>query len=119
MKKFKNEVVKGYNGQSIIWNIDNKLQELKLVNVMWIILNSFNMQTQKDCIEGAKVANELDNVVKEEKDIIELEDTTHYWFYQVAEKITPSMFKVNGNAVYLQIKDGYIKEDKEVVTKRR
>jgi hypothetical protein len=111
MKKFKNEVVNGYNNKPIVWNIDGKQQELKLVNIMWIILNSFNMQTQKDSIEGAKVANVLDEVVKDEKDIIELEDTTHYWFYQVAEKLTPSVFKINGNAVYLEIKDGWIKEE--------
>ena len=119
MKKFKNEVVKGYNGQPIVWNIDSKQQELKLVNVMWIILNSFNMQTQKDCIEGAKVANELDSIVKDEKELIELEDNTHYWFYQVAEKLTPSIFKVNGNAVFMQVKDGWIKEKEEVTTRRK
>lgn len=112
MKKFNNDVVKGYNGKSIVWKIDGKDQELTLVNVLYAIMNSYNVTTQKDSVECANVSRVLDKVI-EDGGVIELEDTTHYWLSQVAEKVTPSVFKVNGNVVYLTIKDGWIKEEKE------
>ena len=118
MKKFNNDVVKGYNGKPIVWRIEGKDQELTLANVMYAIMNSYNLATQKDSVECANVSRVLDKVVAGEEPLIELEDTTHYWLSQVAEKVTPSVFKVNGNVVYLAIRDGWIKEEKETPKRR-
>jgi hypothetical protein len=116
VKRFNNDLVNGYNDKPIEWNIDGKLQELKLSNVMTIILNFLHnngkMTTQKDSIEGAKLAIVLDKIIKEPNQVIELEDSNHYWFYNVAERFTPMLFGVNGNHVYTAIKDGWIKENK-------
>jgi len=111
MKRFKNEVVNGYNDKPIIWNIDGKMQELKLINVMWIILNSYKMTTQKDSIEGAKLAKSLDKIVSNELDIIEMDEVTYFWFIPIAERSTPALFGVSGNVIYTLIKDGFIKEE--------
>jgi hypothetical protein len=109
MKRFNNEIVKGYNGKPIMWNIDGKTEELMTLNAFYLVLNGCKMLTQKDSIEGAKLALALDKSKDEEQ--IEVEESTHDWFKLMAEKLTPSIFGVNGNVVYLLIKEGFIKDE--------
>ena len=111
MKRFNNEVVNGYNGKALVMNNDGKQEEMKLSNVLYTIMNGMSIRTQKDSIECAKLSRVLDKVVGEELKVIEMEDGTHDWLKLVAENVTPSLFRVNGNVVYVVIKEGFIKEE--------
>ena len=118
MKKFNNAVVNGYNGKPIMWNIDGKVQELKTVNAFFLVLNNYKMMSQKDSIEGSKLAIALDKVVTGEDEIISIEEGTHDWFKLIAERLTPGIFGVNGNVVYMFVKEGFAKDKEKEDNKR-
>ena len=85
-----------------------ELKEARLDFVMRVILNNAPLQTQQDSINGMRLAQALDKV-KNGAEPIELEDGVHDWFKPVAEKLTPSIFRVNGNLVYKHICEGFEK----------
>ena len=113
-KVFKNIVLNGYNGEPMRMGVrenDNDLpefKEAKLDLVMRVILNNAPLQTQQDSINGMRLAMALDKV-KNWAEPIELEDGVHDWFKPVAEKLTPTIFRVNGNLVYKHICEGFEK----------
>ncbi len=113
-KVFKNVVLNGYNGEPMRMAVrenDNDLpefKEAKLDLVMRIILNNAPLQTQQDSINGMRLAQALDKA-KNGAATIELEDGVHDWLKPVAEKLTPTIFRVNGNLVYKHICEGFEK----------
>lgn len=113
MKIFKNTIIKGYDGKSI------PLQELKdgkteiigatSLHIFYAILNLSPIQTQNDSIQGMRMALALDKV-KDKGGNIELEDGIHDWLKPLAEKLTPQLFRVNGNIVYQYVCEGFEKQ---------
>lgn len=107
-KKFKDTTVLDYKGESIkILKVQGtEPEELTLKQIFWLILNNAPLQTQNDSIQGQRLAEALDGA----KDgTIEFEDGVHDWLKPVAEKITPQLFRVNGNLVYKHICEGFEK----------
>ncbi|KKN23713.1 hypothetical protein LCGC14_0902140 [marine sediment metagenome] len=113
-KVFKNIVLNGYNGEPMRMAVREndgdpiELKEAKLDSVMRIILNNAPLQTQQDSINGMRLAMALDKA-KNGAATIEIEDGVHDWLKPVAEKLTPSIFRVNGNLVYKHICEGFEK----------
>jgi len=113
-KIFKNIVLKGYNGESLKMGVREnegdplELKEARLDFVMRVILNNAPLQTQQDSINGMRLAQALDKA-KNGAETIELEDGVHDWLKPIAEKITPSIFRVNGNLIYKHICEGFEK----------
>ena len=113
-KGFKNIVLKGYNGESLKMGVREnegdplELKEARLDFVMRVILNNAPLQTQQDSINGMRLAQALDKA-KNGAETIELEDGVHDWLKPIAEKITPSIFRVNGNLIYKHICEGFEK----------
>lgn len=112
MKTFKNVVLKDYKGEPIKWtnrtdNGDIETNDLKLANILFMILNNAPLQTQNDSIQGVSLAKSLD-AAKNGADI-EIEDGVHNWLKPIAEKLTPQLFRVNGNIIYEHIKEGFEK----------
>ncbi|KKN38047.1 hypothetical protein LCGC14_0757590 [marine sediment metagenome] len=105
-KVFKNIVLDGYDGKPMKGPED--VGELYLVHVMRVILNNAPLQTQQDSINGMRLAQALD-AVKNGVEAIELEEGVHDWLKPIAEKLTPALFRVNGNIVYKHICDGFEK----------
>lgn len=115
MKVFKNTVVLGYNGKPVMLPVGTaapgKEPEMKvamLTNIFWLILNNAPIQTQQDSIQGQRLATALDAA----KDTIEVEEGVHDWLKPLAEKVTPQLFRVNGNTIYKLIKEGFEKPNK-------
>ena len=113
MKVFQNVVIKNYKGEPIITKgTDRNGQEvdegeLRLVNVLWIILNNAPLKTQNDSIQGMRLAEALDKA--KDNGVIEIEEGVHDWLKPIAEHLTPQLFRLNGNNIYLVIKDGFDK----------
>lgn len=116
MKVFKNTVVLGYNGKPIMLPIGGTpapgeqpaMKIAKLTNIFWLILNNAPIQTQQDSINGQRLAQALDAA----KDTIEVEEGVHDWLKPIAEKVTPTLFRVNGNTVYRLVCEGFEKPHK-------
>jgi len=109
-KKFKNEVVKGYNGTPIKIPVNEKeTKELNLESALWIVLNNSPIKTMNDSIQGMRLAKALDEA--KDKDIIEIEEGVHDWLKPLAEQVCPQLFRVNGSLVYDLIKEGFIKPE--------
>ena len=114
MKKFQNEVVKGWDGKPLksrVQGADGQVaeeKELKLENVLWIILNNAPLKTQNDSIQGQRLAKALDKA--KDNGVIEMEEGVHDWIKPIAEQLTPGLFRINGNNVYELIKEGFEKE---------
>lgn len=113
-KVFKNTAVLGYNGKPImlptgaVSGEEPVMKMAKLTNIFWLILNNAPIQTQQDSINGQRLAQALDAA----KDTIELEEGVHDWIKPIAEKVTPQLFRVNGNTVYKHICEGFEKPHK-------
>lgn len=113
MKVFQNVVITNYKGEPIITKrTDSNGQEvdegkLRLVNVLWIILNNAPLKTQNDSIQGMRLAEALDKA--KDNGVIEIEEGVHDWIRPIAENLTPQIFRLNGNNIYLVIKDGFDK----------
>jgi len=107
MKKFKNIVFEGHDGKPLQYTErEGEVKALKTYNMLWVILNNAPIQTQEDSINGLRLAEALD----ESRDVIEIEDGVHDWLKKVAEKVTPPLFRINGNLVYKFICEGYEEE---------
>ena len=108
IKRFKDTTVPDYKGEPIkVFKPGNtEPQELTLKQIIWLILNNAPLQTQNDSIQGMRLAQALDDA----KDgYIEFADGVHDWLKPIAEKVTPSLFRVNGNLVYQYICEGFEK----------
>ena len=115
MKVFKNTVVLGYNGKPMMLPVgvsepgkEPEMKVAKLTNIFWLILNNAPIQTQQDSIQGQRLAQALDAA----KDTIEVEEGVHDWLKPLAEKVTPQLFRVNGNTIYKLICEGFEKPHK-------
>lgn len=119
VKKFENKVINGYNGKPIrtqkavgesgqVGIVDCRLQE-----ILWLLLNNAPLRTQNDSIQGMRLAQALDKA--DGAEIIEIEEGVHDWLKPIAEQLTPSIFRVNGNLVYDLVKDGFIKAKEPTV----
>ena len=107
-KKFKDTTIPDYKGEpiKILKPGDTEPTDLTLKQVLWLILNNASLQTQNDAIQGMRLAQALDT----SKDgVIEMEEGVHDWLKPVAEKVTPQLFRVNGNLVYKHICEGFEK----------
>ena len=114
MKVFKNEVVKSYNGKEIdVIDQDGSVKEkLTLGKVLRIILNNAPLKTQQDSINGVRLAQAIDKAEDEGESTISIEEGIHDWIKPIAEDLTPKLFRLNGNTIYLIIKEGFVKENK-------
>lgn len=108
-KVFKDTTILDYKGEPIKILMPNEPEpkELTLKQMLWLILNNAPLQTQQDSINGASLASALD-AAKDGTDIV-IEDGVYIWLKPVAEKVTPSIFKINGHIVYEHIKEGFEK----------
>lgn len=106
-KVFKNGAVPGYDGKPVKIVEPGKTEpsELKLTQILWLILNNAEIRTQQDSIQGKRLAEALDAA----KGTIEMEDGVHDWLKPQAEKLTPILFRISGNDVYKHICEGYEK----------
>ncbi len=110
-KVFKNIILNGYNGKPIKLQIREdegdvlESKEAKLDFILRIILNNAPLQTQQDSINGMRLAQSLDAA----EETIELDDGVHDWLKPIAEKLTPTIFRVNGNIVYVHVCEGFEK----------
>lgn len=107
-KKFKNGTVLGYDDKPvrIIRPGASEAAELTLKEILWLILNNGPVATQNDSIQGARLAQALDAAT----DFVEMEDGVYDWLVIVAEQITPTIFRVNGNKVYRHICEKFEEE---------
>ena len=111
-KKFKDTVVLDYKGEpiKILKPGDTEPVELTLKQIFWVLLNNAPLQTQNDSIQGMRLAQALDT----SKDgVIEIEEGVHDWLKPITEKVTPQLFRVNGNLVYKYICEGFEKPHSE------
>lgn len=108
-KKFKDTTVPDYKGEAIkiLKPNETEPEELTLKQMMWLILNNAPLKTQDDSIQGQRLAKALDTA--KDGGIIEMEEGTHDWLKPIAEKVTPQLFRVNGNLVYKHICEGFEK----------
>ncbi len=110
-KVFKNVVLKGYDEKPIQVAVQEKeelvVKEAKMDFAMRLILANAPMATQDDSIQGARLAQALDTA--KDKKTVELEEGVHDWLKRVAEKVTPAIFRQNGNVVYKHICEGFEK----------
>ena len=113
MKTFKNRSVLDYKGEPIPrQRLDDNQKivdegEVSVINVMWTILNNAPLKTQDDSIQGARLAEALTKA--KDTDVIELEEGVHDWLKPIAEKLTPQLFRINGNVIYKFILEGFEK----------
>jgi hypothetical protein len=113
MKVFKNQSIKGYNGEVIKVRVNPEtVEDLNLHKVFWSILNNSPIKSQNDSIQGMRLAQALDKA--KDSDTIELEDGTHDWIKPIAEQQTPSLFRLNGHLIYELIKEGFEKPNEPV-----
>lgn len=106
-KKFKDATIPDYKGESIkIQKPGEEPEALTLKQILWLILNNAPLQTQNDSIQGQRLAEALDG---SKNGVIEFEDGVHDWIKPIAEKVTPALFRVNGNLVYKHICEGFEK----------
>ncbi len=110
-KVFKNVVLKGYDEKPIQVAVQEgekvEIKEAKMDFALRLILAGAPMQTQDDSIQGARLAQALDDA--KDKKTVELEEGVHDWLKRVAEKVTPAIFRQNGNVVYKHICEGFEK----------
>jgi len=119
MKVFSNAPVKGYKGDDILIPMGDGLAPSgEFRHTLRWILNNAPIQTQDDSIQGMRLAQAID--AAEDKDNVEVEEGVHDWLKKVAEKITPTLFRINGNILYKHICDGFEKphQPKEKVNGR-
>jgi|TARA_Y100000310_G_scaffold342327_1_gene445087 hypothetical protein len=94
------EPIKGYKGENIQIPYQEggkvKWKEANVKDILWTILHQAPFSSQNDSIEGRKLAVALDNA----NGVIKIEDSTFLWIKPIAEKVTPQLFKINGNVVY-------------------
>ncbi len=113
MKVFKNVPLNGYDGKPIQLPIRDsqdspmEMKDAMLVNILWLIWNSAPCETQVDSKNGRLLCEALD--AAKGKRTIEMEEGVHEWLKPVAERVTPKVFRVNGNIVYEHIKEGFEK----------
>lgn len=109
MKVFKNVEIMSWTGEAIGITTDGKVQDAKLLDHLTLILIGAPFQTQEDSKEGRLLAEALKEA--EGKDTISIEESTHTWLKAVAEKVTPAIYRTNGNIVYEHIKEGFEKDN--------
>ena len=107
MKRFKNVGVLNIKGDVLKMMVDGMEEELKLENLLNVILTNAPFQTQQDSKEGALLAQAIETGKGGE--FIELEESTHEWLKKAAEQVTPALFRVNGNVIYEYLKEGFEK----------
>ena len=107
MKIFSNAPIKGFKEGDVKVPMGDGEVSSEFRHVIQMILNNAPIQTQDDSIQGIRLATAIDNA--EGKEIIELEEGVHDWLKRVAEKITPVIFRINGNIVYKHICEGFEK----------
>lgn len=107
MKTFSNAPIKGYNGEDIKVPMGGDLLSTEFRHVLRIILNNAPIQSQDDSIQGMRLATAIDNA--DGKKIIEIEEGVHDWLKTVSLKVTPLVFRINGNVVYKHICEGFEK----------
>ena len=111
VKVFKNVMLKGYDGKdvqvAIQENGNMEVKEAKLDFALRLILAHAPMQSQDDSINGARLAQALDDA--KDKKTIEMGEGVHDWLKIVAKAVTPTIFRHNGNVVYLHICEGFEK----------
>ena len=107
MKTFSNAPVKGYNEEDIKVPMGTEEPSTEFRHVLRFILNNAPIQTQRDSIDGLELAKAID--AAEGKDKIEIGEGVHEWLKTVAEKVTPPLFRINGNTVYKYICEGFEK----------
>lgn len=111
-KVFKDNTVPDYKGEPIKVQkaSDAEPEALTMKQILWLILNNAPLQTQNDSIQGMRLAQSLEGM-KNGK--IEMEEGVHDWLKPIAEKVTPVLFRVNGNLIYKHICEGFITELKD------
>lgn len=107
MKTFKNVEIFGWTGVAIGIIRDGKREDATLLDHLNLILANAPFQTQQDCKEGRRLGEALEKV--KDKDVIEIEESTHDWLKKIAEQITPPLYRTNGNIIYEHIKEGFEK----------
>lgn len=109
-KKFKNGTVLGYDDKPVkmVRGEATNPIEMTLKEILWLVLNNSPMASQNDSIQGARLAQALDAAT----DFIEMEDGVYDWLVTVAEKVTPPLFKINGDRVYKHICEKFEPEEK-------
>ncbi len=106
MKTFKKTtVVNGYNGDPIK-TPDGK--DLDVLSMFYILVNTAPCEKMNDSIQGMGLAQALDKAKSGDTDI-EIEEAVYEWIKNMAEKIGPSIFRINAQPVHQLIKDGYEK----------
>lgn len=73
-----------------------------------VLLLNASTKTQNDCIQGSRLFKALEDGKNE--GYIVLEDGVYDWLRDIAESLTPMIFRYNGNIVYEFIKDGFEKD---------
>lgn len=107
MKIFSNAPIKGYNEEDIKVPMGDEGTSTEFRHVLRMILNNAPFQTQDDSIQGNRLATSIDKA--EGKETIEMEDGVHDWLKKVSDKVTPPVFRINGNIVYEYIREGFEK----------
>jgi len=112
IRVFKNVNLKGYDGKDIQVAVNEEgsgvvVKEAKMDFALRLILANAPIQTQDDSIQGARLAQALDEA--KGKKTVEIGEGVHDWLKRVAEKVTPVIFRQNGNEVYKHICEGFEK----------
>ena len=109
MKVFKNTTLRGFRNEVIKLPVrksgtdEVELVDAKFAELLTVILNNAPIQTQNDSIQGMRLATAIESANK----TIEIEDAVHDWLKPIAEKVTPELFRINGNLVYAHICEGF------------
>lgn len=117
MKVYKNIQIIGWTGEPIGITRNGKVEEAKLVDHLGLILANAPFQTQMDSKEGMLLAVALRDA--EDKDSINIEESTHTWLKKVAEQVTPAIYRTNGGIVYEVIKEGFEKIHQSAEEKKK
>lgn len=108
MKTFSNAPIKDRKGEDIkIPMGDGKVPSTEFCHALRFILNNASFQSQNDSIQGARLADAIDNA--EGKEVVEMEEGVYDWLVIVAETVTPTLFRISGNIVYKFICEGFEK----------
>lgn len=108
-KVFKNTTIRGFKDKIIQLPVrkgdtdEVELVDAKFAELLMVILNNAPIQTQNDSIQGMRLATAIESANK----TIEFEDATYDWLKPIAEKVTPQLFRINGNIVYKHICEGF------------
>lgn len=113
MKRYKqNHGIMGNNGEVVKCGLEVKEGQVTkwgetTGDIFMAILGNCSLQTQNDSIQGGRCYQAIESA--KGKEFIEIEEGTHDWLVPIAEKVTPPLFRINGNLVYLFVKDGFEK----------